>query len=249
MSSNTDDSVDYKSKLVKFYNDYHDKAHDSKLSCEKYSARASKYEEELLFLGYPALKYLVEIMTQLSQDKVVNNEEIYVLDAGCGTGLVGEYLKQSASSPHLWVIDGYDGAEGMVEVARKKNVYRRLETCFMIRNKEAIDFVSDQYDLVVACGFFGTGLAYPTALDELLRVTKPMTGRIIFTFGKNQPEEYLDAMKKEIKRLVDEDQWKVMKVDEIDYFGRDRSGLSDSLEDGSKSAQLVKCYVYCCMKC
>jgi len=242
MSTSKDD--DYNEKLVKFYNDYFDKD-DPELTCKKYSARADKYEEELLYLGYPTPNNVVDIIKQLYQSKQGSGgESIFVLDAGCGTGLVADYLK---SSRFPWVIDGFDGAAGMIEIAREKEIYRRLETCFMAKGQESISFPSDEYDLVVACGFFATGLVYPTALAELLRVTKA-SGHIVFTVGKNQTEEYLAAMKNEISRLVDGNQMKVAKVVEIDYFGRNRVCGYDGIED-SESPGLLKCDVYCCVKC
>jgi len=126
--------IDYNTKLAEWYSNYNTLV-DSETSCKKYTLNASNYEKDSFYLGYPTPKVLVEmITTQVFQDKLKGNEKIYVLDAGCGTGLVGEYLKQSPSSNH-WVIDGFDGSEGMVDIARKKSVYRRLETCFMVRKK------------------------------------------------------------------------------------------------------------------
>jgi len=239
--------IDYSTKLANWYRDFNSKE-DPETSCKKYTLNASNYEKDSFYLGWPTPKILVKmITTQMFQDKLKSDEKIHVLDAGCGTGLVGEYFKQSSSSNH-WVIDGFDGAEGMVEIARKKSVYRRLETCFMVRKKESIsEFNSDEYDLVVSSGFFGMMQAFATGLSELVRVTKP-GGSIIFTYGKNQPDDYQTEMRNEIKRLEDGNQWKVIKVEEIDYLGRERDGLSLDGVKSSDSTELCKCYVYCCVK-
>ena len=239
--------IDYSAKLAKWYSDYNTLM-DSETSCKKYTLNARNYEKDSFYLGYPTPKVLVEmITTEMFQDKLKGNEKIYVLDAGCGTGLVGEYFKQSPSSNH-WVIDGFDGAEGMLDIARKKGVYRRLETCFMVRKKESISkFNSDEYDLVVASGLFAFAQAWPSGLSELVRVTKP-GGCIIFTFGKNQPEDYQAEMKNEIRRIEDSNLWQVIKVEEIDYLGRQRDGVSDGIKSSDSNTNLVKCYAYCCVK-
>jgi len=107
-------------------------------------------------------------------------------------------------------------------------------------------FNSNEYDLVASCGFFAFGQAWPSGLSELVRVAKP-GGCIIFTFGKNQPEDYQAEMRNEVRRMEDSNLWKITKVEEIDYLGRERDGISDGMKS-SDNTNLVKCYVYCCVK-
>ena len=243
------DSENYNVKLIKFYEDYYDK-NDPKGTCEKYSINAANYEKDTKFLGYPTPQRLAEIAFEMFQGK--DSKDMSVLDAGCGTGLVAEYLKNCGFNGS---IDGFDGAEGMVELARKKNIFRRLETIFMVKGKESIDFLSNSYDSVTACGFFGNGRIHPSAFGEFLRVTKP-GGFIVFSIGKNQPEEYLKELKDISKELEEKGVWKEVRVTEAGYLGRDRSGYLLNSQSkivgggygGNNSDPLLKCSIFCYQK-
>lgn len=89
-----------------------------------------------------------------------------VLDAGCGTGLVGLELKRRVDA----AIDGIDLSPGMLEQARDKGVYRHLaEADLTVR----LDVPDDSYDGVVSVGVFTSGHVGPQAIDELARVARP----------------------------------------------------------------------------
>ena len=96
-----------------------------------------------------------------------------ILDAGAGTGLVGEHL----------VAAGYRGAcaidlsPRMLEVARRKQVYGDLRQMTL---GEPLAFDTDVFDAVIAVGVFTTGHAPAHAFDELVRVTRP-GGHIVFS--------------------------------------------------------------------
>ena len=102
-----------------------------------------------------------------------------VLDAGAGTGLVGEQLV-AAGFRDLHAIDL---SRGMLEVARHKGVYRDLRQMTL---GERLAFASDTFDAVISVGVFTTGHAPAHAFDELARVTRP-GGFIVFSL---RPEAY-----------------------------------------------------------
>ncbi|MDF2976035.1 MAG: hypothetical protein K0S40_763 [Actinomycetospora sp.] len=89
-----------------------------------------------------------------------------VLDAGCGTGLVGAALAERGVA----VIDGVDVSPGMLERARATGAYRSLEPADLTRALAAGD---DTYDVVVCVGTLTHGHVGPAALGEFLRVTRP----------------------------------------------------------------------------
>ncbi|WP_018099739.1 class I SAM-dependent DNA methyltransferase [Sinorhizobium meliloti] len=91
-----------------------------------------------------------------------------ILDAGCGTGLVGIELE------HLGfrLIDGFDLSEAMAEMARQTGVYRTVEDDVDL-NRPISDYSSASYDMTVCCGIFTLGHVHPRALRELARVTRP----------------------------------------------------------------------------
>lgn len=94
-----------------------------------------------------------------------------VLDAGCGTGLVGVELRRLGVS----VIDGIDISPEMLAKALEKAgpagpVYRRLIEADLT---EPLALADDAYAGVVSAGTFTHGHVGPDALDELLRVAQP----------------------------------------------------------------------------
>ncbi|ASY73916.1 class I SAM-dependent DNA methyltransferase [Sinorhizobium fredii] len=91
-----------------------------------------------------------------------------ILDAGCGTGLLGIQLE------HLGfrLIDGFDLSEAMAEMARQTGVYRNVEDDIDL-NRPLSDYSSASYDMTVCCGVFTLGHVHPHALGELARVTRP----------------------------------------------------------------------------
>ncbi|WP_306029178.1 class I SAM-dependent methyltransferase [Stappia sp. MMSF_3263] len=89
-----------------------------------------------------------------------------VLDAGCGTGLVGRELDSRIEA----AIDGIDLSPGMLEQARGKGVYRRLAEADLTA---PLAFADNTYDGVVSVGVFTSGHVGPGAIDELARVARP----------------------------------------------------------------------------
>ena len=95
-----------------------------------------------------------------------------VLDAGCGTGLVGEQLRRLG----VTVVDGLDISREMLAKARSKTapdgspVYRQLIEADLTG---PIDIASDTYAGLVSAGTFTHGHVGPDGIAELLRVARP----------------------------------------------------------------------------
>lgn len=89
-----------------------------------------------------------------------------VLDAGCGSGLVGEALFRLGYTN----IVGIDLSQGMLDVAGRRGTYRELRRRVL---GEPLDFADGTFRAVVCTGVFTPGHAPPEALDELVRVTGP----------------------------------------------------------------------------
>jgi len=94
-----------------------------------------------------------------------------VLDAGCGTGLVGAEL----AALGFTTIDGIDLSQGMLDVARAKGAYRELRKADLT---ERLPFADGAYDATICVGTFTEGHVGPEALDELVRVTR---GHLVLT--------------------------------------------------------------------
>ena len=94
--------------------------------------------------------------------------DIEILDAGCGTGLVGAALHRQGYQN----IDGLDLSHGMVEKASKTQAYRTLTGgCDMTEPIET--YPANRYNAAISCGVFTLGHVPPTALEEMIRITKP----------------------------------------------------------------------------
>lgn len=91
-----------------------------------------------------------------------------LLDAGCGTGLVGVELGKLGYRH----IDGFDLSESMVEEARATGRYRQLIGGVDIMHAQ--DHYSESaYDSILSVGVFTLGHVPPEALQVLLRLTRP----------------------------------------------------------------------------
>ncbi len=95
-----------------------------------------------------------------------------ILDAGCGTGLVGEAL-HVLGYRH---IAGIDLSPGMLAAARARGVYDGLAER---RLGEALPEADGTYAAACCVGSFGPGHAPPESLFELARVTRS-GGHVIF---------------------------------------------------------------------
>ena len=89
-----------------------------------------------------------------------------VLDFGCGTGLVGEYLAQAGIGP----IDGLDLSPEMLGVAQRKGVYRDLIEGNILDGLEMPDGI---YAGITCSGTFTHGHVGPEAINALLQVAAP----------------------------------------------------------------------------
>jgi predicted TPR repeat methyltransferase len=135
-----------------------------------YDDWAEAYDEDLRAFGYsypPAIAGLV--------GRYVRERDGPILDAGAGTGIVGEVLAILGYTR----ITGIDLSDGMLAVARAKGVYAELKNQTL---GEPLDFAADAFAAVVSAGVLTTGHAPPSCLDELIRITRP-GGHLIFTLS------------------------------------------------------------------
>jgi SAM-dependent methyltransferase len=127
-----------------------------------------------------------------------------ILDAGAGTGLVGQCL--AANGYHSLV--AMDLSQGMLEAAREKNIYDEFHQMVM---GEPLDFPSDSFDAVVSVGVLTVGHAPADSLDELARITRP-AGHVVFSL---RPDVYETAgFKEKQQELESSGIWELVEVTE-----------------------------------
>ena len=140
---------------------------------EYYDKWAVAYNHDVSNEEYAGPKYIVNFLAEVKSDNGLktidaSDRNIEVLDAGCGTGLVGIVLKKKGYQK----VDGFDLSEGMVEKAQGTGAYNVLESGIDLTKKNEV-YEDNQYDATVCCGVFTLGHVPPTALSELIRITKP----------------------------------------------------------------------------
>ena len=96
------------------------------------------------------------------------NKNIKILDAGAGTGIIGEMLVRLGYKN----IDGLDISQKMLDVAAKKNIYKRL-ICAPLSEVRVDEIQTGEYDVTLCAGTIVYGQAKPVALDECVRHVRP----------------------------------------------------------------------------
>ena len=130
------------------------------------------YDEDVNREHYTGPTYMAHYLTRFAAWEGVgvdiSNKDLNIIDAGCGTGLVGVALHAEGYRR----IDGFDLCHEMVKKAEEPGVYRTLTGgCNLM---EPIPHYRDnQYEVCVCCGVFTVGHVPPTSLAELVRITQP----------------------------------------------------------------------------
>ena len=134
-------------------------------SVRLYGEWAETYDAEFVEPeGYVAYLRVAELLVR--QRSLINGA---VLDAGCGTGIVGVSLREVG----IEVIDGIDISPQMLAEAGKKKtkddfpVYRNLIAADLTKR---LDIPDSQYAGLISAGTFTHGHLGPDSLDELWRV-------------------------------------------------------------------------------
>ena len=174
-------------ELLKYYQDWTDK---------------NKYNKDMVDWNYTAPQETVSVLK-----KYVFNKNCKILDAGCGTGLVGIELKKCGYSN----IDGVDFSQNMLDLI-PQDTYKKIEKVDL---NKLLKFKDNMYDVVMCVGTFTYGHVKPQSLDELIRIIKNK-GVICFTINEGIYEEY--GFDNKIKELTNNKLWNVKEFSKSDYI-------------------------------
>lgn len=133
-----------------------------------YDGWAATYDAEMASAGYRHPSICLALFA-----RHVAAGSAPLLDAGAGTGLVGEWLG-IIGFPE---VEALDISEGMLRVAASKNIYSRLHQGAL---GQPVPFEDDHFAGIVSAGVFTTGHVGPEGLDELVRICRP-GGAIVLT--------------------------------------------------------------------
>ena len=166
---------------------------------EAYNQWASMFDQDSELRGgrQPAL------VSSLMMRYVDCNQEGAILDAGVGTGLMGEFLQPFGYQELV----GIDFSEAMLKIAAEKNIYTDLKRMTL---GEPLDFPDNTFQATISAGVFTQGHAPASCLDELIRVTKT-GGYLIFSVNnKVFPHEFEPKQ----QALEKSGQWKLIEMTE-----------------------------------
>ena len=135
------------------------------------------------------------------------NKDIQILDAGCGSGLVGMELAKNGYIN----ITGADFSQSMMDLI-PKNIYKSLK---LIDLNENLFFKKNSFDAIICVGTFTYGHVKAHALDEFLRITKN-NGLICFTVNEGIYGKY--KFDKKIIELSKNNSWKILALSESAYI-------------------------------
>ena len=114
--------------------------------CRLFDQHAPRFDQSLLqHLDYRAPQLLFEAITAMAQPAGNPPRFAAMLDLGCGTGLAGAAFR--AEVGHL---TGVDISAAMIDEARRKALYDRLETGELMEFLDAEAAAGVRYDLVLA---------------------------------------------------------------------------------------------------
>ncbi|MEV6232332.1 class I SAM-dependent methyltransferase [Saccharopolyspora shandongensis] len=135
-----------------------------------------------------------------------------VLDAGCGTGLVGAELAQRSVA----VIDGIDLSRGMLEKARARGVYRDLAKADLTRR---LDIPDDTYGAAICVGTITDGHVGPEVLNELVRVVRPgglVVATVAHVWESRKVGEHINGLATDGRiRLREADEWESVRGEDV----------------------------------
>ena len=174
-------------ELLKYYQDW---------------TKKNKYNQDMVNWKYTAPQETVSVLK-----KYVFNKNCKILDAGCGTGLVGIELKKCGYSN----IVGVDFSQNMLDLI-PKDIYKKIEKLDL---NKPLKFKANTYDVVMCVGTFTYGHVKPQALDELIRITKN-GGLICFTINEGIYEKY--GFDNKIKELSNNKSWNVKEFFKSNYI-------------------------------
>ncbi len=165
---------------------------------ERYDVWAADYDSDLDDMNWKAPHACAERCSHFARPGAE------ILDAGCGTGLVGVSL---AAMGHTRIV-GFDLSDGMLQRSAERNVYSELHQGSLL---DRLPFDDGRFGSVVSVGVFTLGHVNGSAFAELARVTSP-GGHVSITFRDDAVDDL--GYGAEQQRLIDTGTWELVDLTE-----------------------------------
>lgn len=178
----------------------------------RYDEWAADYDADITGWSYEAPEVVAQIVVERVPDAAS------ILDAGCGTGLVGTALRAAGASGQ---IVGIDVSEASLEIARATGAYRSVAPADL---QEPLDFADDLFDVLVCVGVMTYVPDVEAAWREFARVVRP-GGLVVVTqredlWGDRRCAEVIDA-------LAGEGVWSAEVTGPRPYLPGNAEGMAD----------------------
>ncbi len=129
---------------------------------EYYESWAEKYDIDVDSAGYSGPAVAAQLLPRF-----LPGREARLLDAGCGTGMVGRELA-ALGYAH---IDGFDLSQSMAERALETGSYREVRGG--VDMMRAAEIYAADYDALLSIGVFTLGHVPPQALEVMIELARP----------------------------------------------------------------------------
>ena len=176
-----------KKKVLEYYDDW---------------TNNSQFNQDMVDWKYTAPSNAAQLLHKYS-----SNKDIQILDAGCGSGLVGMELAKKGYIN----ITGADFSQSMMDLI-PKNIYKSLK---LIDLNETLFYKENSFDAIICVGTFTYGHVKAHALDEFLRITKN-NGLICFTVNEGIYGKY--KFDKKITELSKNNSWEMLELSKSSYI-------------------------------
>ena len=163
-------------------------ARNSKDTMDLYDEWADNYDNDENALGYKLPLLTVEFLEEVLAEN--NKSSVKILDLAAGTGFVGGILRCKGFDG---IIDGHDGSEAMLQIAKTKGIYNR--TFFHIIEPDTSmpkELSCGYYDVVVICGALNRcNMLRPECIQQFVNCVRE-GGLIIFSLTTANRQFELD---------------------------------------------------------
>ena len=164
--------------------------------------KKEQYNKDMVIWNYEAPQNTASLLNKHAIDKKIN-----ILDAGCGTGLVGKELKKYGYSN----LTGVDFSQSMLDLI-PTGIYHTID---LIDLNEPLKYGDNTFDAIMCVGTFTYGHVKAHVLNEFIRIIKNK-GLICFTINEGIYKEY--EFDKKINELTTNYQWEIIELSKSTYI-------------------------------
>ena len=181
---------------------------------EYYNDWAKTYEDSVKSWNYVAPEYATRLLLKYGEI------DGCICDAGCGSGLTGEALKEGGFNS----IIGFDLAPDFAKVAQEKKVYEEVHVLNM--HEKPFRYSDNEFAGLICIGVLTYVEGVPDALREFARITKP-GGMVIFSHRTDMVDD--PKFQEDLKRIETDNIWKEVFVSDPEPYLPGNKDFSDKI--------------------